>query len=73
MDFNEIFRKNVTCDNIKSHKKSSLHPLFRRHNIRKSTGGGVKLAPSLLSIKVKYKAFFIIFEGLQLTKIVLDL
>ena len=27
MNFNEIFRKNVTCDNIKSHKISGLHSL----------------------------------------------
>ena len=29
-DFNEIFRKDVTYDNIKSHKKSGLQPLGRR-------------------------------------------
>ena len=27
MNFNEIFRQNVTCDNIKSYKKAELHPL----------------------------------------------
>ena len=30
-NFNETFRKNVTSDNIKSHKKSEFHPLFRRY------------------------------------------
>ena len=30
-NFNEIFRKNVTRGNIKSHKKTGLHPLFRRN------------------------------------------
>ena len=28
-DFNEIFRKDVTYDNIKSHKKPGFHPLFK--------------------------------------------
>lgn len=27
MDFNEMFRKIETCDNIKNHGKSGLHPL----------------------------------------------
>ena len=27
-NFNEIFRKDVTYDNIKSHKKPVFHPLF---------------------------------------------
>ena len=31
-NFNEIFRKDVTYDNIKSHKKAGFHPLFRRYN-----------------------------------------
>ena len=30
MNFNEIFRKNITCDNIKSHQKSGLLPLSRK-------------------------------------------
>ena len=30
-NLNEIFRKDVTYDNIKSHKKPGFHPLFRRH------------------------------------------
>ena len=40
MNFNEIFRKNVTHNNIKSHQKSGLHPLSRKHNIGKTTGRG---------------------------------
>ena len=39
-NFNEIFRKDVTYDNIKSHKKPGFHPLFRRYIFRKSTKGG---------------------------------
>ena len=43
-NFNEIFRKDVTYDNIKSHKKPAFHPLFRGYIFRKTTGGGgVKL------------------------------
>ena len=34
---NEIFRKDVTYDNIKSHKKPGFHPLFRRHIFEKNT------------------------------------
>ena len=37
MKFKEIFRKNLTCDNITSHKKSGLHPLSRKHSFRKTT------------------------------------
>ena len=44
-NFNEIFRKNVNYDNIKSHKKSEFHPLFRRYIFGKTTGG-VKLTPT---------------------------
>ena len=43
-NFNEIFRKDVNFDNIKSHKKTGFHPLFRRYIFRKTTGG-VQLTP----------------------------
>ena len=39
MTFNEIFRKNVTCDITKSHKKSDLQPFSRKLNIRETTLG----------------------------------
>ena len=38
-NFNEIFRKDVTHDNIKSHKKPGLYPLSRRSSFGKTTGG----------------------------------
>ena len=38
--FNEIFRKDVTYDNIKIHKKPESHPLFRRLFFEKTTGMG---------------------------------
>ena len=37
-NFNEIFAKYVIYDNIKSHKKTGFHPLFRRYICGKTTG-----------------------------------
>ena len=39
ISFNETFQKNVTCDNIKNHTKSELHPISRKHNFEKTTRG----------------------------------
>ena len=39
MNFNAIFKKNLTCDNIKSHKKSGLHPLSRKQISEEPQGG----------------------------------
>ena len=36
LNFNDIFRKIVTYDNMKSHKKSGLHPLSRKRNFGKN-------------------------------------
>ena len=36
---NEIFRKDVTYDNVRSHKKLGLHPLSRRYIFEKTTEG----------------------------------
>ena len=41
-NFNEIFRKDVTYDNIKSNKPR-FKPLLRRYIFEKTTGGRVKL------------------------------
>ena len=38
-DFNEIFRKDVTYDNVKSYKKVALHPVSKRCIFGKATGG----------------------------------
>ena len=43
-NFNEIFRKDVPYDNIKSHKKPGFHSLFRTYIFRKTTLG-FKLTP----------------------------
>ena len=40
-NFNEIFRKDVTYDNIKNHKKPGFYSLFRRYIFGKT--GEVKL------------------------------
>ena len=55
-EFNEIFRKDVTYGNIKSHKKPGFHPLFRRYIFRKSTGRGFKLTlpPVVLGLRKKF-------------------
>ena len=47
-NFNEIFNKDVTYDDIKCHKKTVLQPLSRRYIFGKTIGGGgeVKLTPS---------------------------
>ena len=59
-NFNNIFRKYVAYDNIKSHKKPEFQPLFRRSIFEKTTGGvgggGVKLKltpQALLELKGK--------------------
>ena len=39
MSFNEIFRKDVSYDNIKRHKKTRFHPFIRRYIFRETTGG----------------------------------
>ena len=36
-NFNEIFGKDVTYDNVKSHKKRGLYPLSRRCSFGKTT------------------------------------
>ena len=44
---NKNFMRDVTFDNIKSHKKPGLHTLSRRYIFGKTTGGGgVKLTPT---------------------------
>ena len=37
----DLEEKDVTYDNIKSHKKSGLYPLYRRYIIGKTTGGQI--------------------------------
>ena len=39
-NFNEIFRKDVTYNIVKSHKKTGLHPVCRRYIFGKVTRGG---------------------------------
>ena len=38
-NFNEIFKEDVTYNNIKSHKKPGLHPFSEKHIFGKITGG----------------------------------
>ena len=39
-NFNEVLRKDVAYDNIKSHKSAKLHPLSRKHIFGETIGGG---------------------------------
>ena len=49
---NIIFKKDVTHNNIKSHKKPEFYPLFRRYIFQKTTGGGpADLPPAVLGLK----------------------
>ena len=38
-NFNQVFRKDVTYDNIKSHKKVAFRSPFRRYIFEKTAGG----------------------------------
>ena len=63
-DFKELFKKDVTYDNIESHKKPGFHHLFRRYIFRKTTGEGVGQTeppppPAVLGLRSTNK----IFEG----------
>ena len=63
--FNEISSKDVTNDNIKSHKKPGLHPFSEKHIFGK-TPGGVKLTPSLFRVKhCIYTSFPVMYRWLQ--------
>ena len=42
-NFNEIFRKDVTYDNIKSHEKPGVHPFSEKHFWKDYRG--LKLTP----------------------------
>ena len=53
-NFNEVFRKYVTYDNIKSHKKQGFHPLFRRNIYRKVTEGVKVTLPAPIFLGLKY-------------------
>ena len=49
--FNKLFRKNVTNDNIKSHKEPEFHPLFRRYNFGKTKRGQTDPSSRLFRVK----------------------
>ena len=44
-NFNEISRKDVAYDNIKSHKKPGIYPISRRFSLGKTEGGRVQIDP----------------------------
>ena len=47
MNFNEKLWKDVTYDNIKSHKKPGFRPLFRSYIFQKPTGGWREVGSAL--------------------------
>ena len=50
-NFNEIFRKDVAYDKIKSHKETGLHSLFLSHSFVKPQGGS-NCSPSLFRVNI---------------------
>ena len=60
MNLNEIFRKDLTCDSIKSYKKLGFHPLFRRYIFRKTTRVQVTPPPSS-RFSIKENCIFVLF------------
>ena len=58
-NFNEILKKDVTCDNINS-KKTGFYPLFRRYFFKKPHGvvEGSKLIPLPSRFRVKKYSVF---------------
>ena len=54
-NFNEVFREDVTYDNIKSRKKPGSHPLFRRNIFRKTTGRVELTTPAVSGLKKSLK------------------
>ena len=56
-NLHEIFRKDVTYDNIKSHKKTGFHPLFSRYIFGKTTGESQTDPPVVLGLKCKFETF----------------
>ena len=50
MNFNEIIKKDVTYDNIKSCKKQSFHFSLKKYIFGKSTGGGQIVASVFLEL-----------------------
>ena len=61
MNFDDIFRKDVTYENIQSHKKAGLHLLSRKYMFGKTTGGG-QIEPPLSLFRVKVARVVEIFK-----------
>ena len=52
-NFNKFSRKNVCYDNIKSHKKAGLYPLFRKYSLEKTREGSNQLPVTPSNLRVK--------------------
>ena len=64
MNFNEVFRKLVTYDNIESKKKTGLHPFFEKRIFGKTSGGSAVLRLTKLkhSIAESFRLFYPVFN-----------
>ena len=47
---NDIFRKDMTCDNIKSHKKQGFTLSLQKNIFGKTTEGAVKLVKEQIEV-----------------------
>ena len=70
-NFSETVRKDVTYDNIKSHKKTGCYPFSEKHIFGKTKGEGGKLtSPSLFRVNINLKRvnspFLLICRNLKL-------
>ena len=60
MNFNEIFKKDGTYDNVKSHKKTGFHPLSRKLILGKATSGS---SPSFLELNCQTSEWLLVKTG----------
>ena len=61
-NFNGYFRKHVTYDNTKIHKKTGLYPLSIKPIFKKATGVGSDRTPSLFRIITLSREFLIAYR-----------
>ena len=54
-EFQRNAQENVTYDNLKSHKKSGLHPLSRKQNFGKNKLVVSNWPPAFLGVKITFQ------------------
>ena len=68
MNFNESLSKKVAYNNIKSHQKSGLHPLSRKHDFEKWQELGVQMDPSVFLRLTPISSYVMVNKMLPLFK-----